>query len=80
MTRTAALVLALARFTAPIDYTDLHPMVAPTAAPDATETDPWRCATEDLMTYLSVPMPSGELREAHDSFGSSPIQTYLTQT
>ncbi|KAH6628444.1 hypothetical protein F5144DRAFT_549745 [Chaetomium tenue] len=87
MTRTAALILALASFaatvsgltdTASIDYTDLHPIVAPTAAPDASETDPWRCATEDPMTYLSVPMPTGELREAHDSFGSSLIQTCLT--
>ncbi|EAQ89739.1 hypothetical protein CHGG_06358 [Chaetomium globosum CBS 148.51] len=87
MARTAALILALASFaatvsgltdTASIDYTDLHPIVAPTAAPDASETDPWRCATEDPMTYLSVPMPTGELREAHDSFGSSLIQTCLT--
>ncbi|KAH6855014.1 hypothetical protein B0I37DRAFT_411054 [Chaetomium sp. MPI-CAGE-AT-0009] len=87
MTKKAALVVALARFTttasgltAPIDYTKLHPIVAPTVRPTVTETDPWQCATgEDPMSYLSmVPTPTGELGDAYLSFGSSLIETCLT--
>ncbi|KAL2145272.1 hypothetical protein VTI28DRAFT_7640 [Corynascus sepedonium] len=86
-TRKAAVVAALASFltaTAAVisssdDHTGLHPIVAPTAYPDVTEsTDPWRCATEDPMPYLSVPMPSGKLQEAYESFGDSLIETCLT--
>ncbi|KAK3298443.1 uncharacterized protein B0H64DRAFT_471728 [Chaetomium fimeti] len=85
MTRKAVLAAALASFAAtapglkgPIDYTDLHPIVAPTVSPTVTKTDPWRCATEDPMTYLSMPVPTGELQDAHVSFGSSLIETCLT--
>ncbi|KAG7284252.1 hypothetical protein NEMBOFW57_010616 [Staphylotrichum longicolle] len=83
--RNAALVAALgssivAALTTSADYTELHPVVAPTAFPDVSETtDPWQCATEDPMKYLSeVPMPTGGLHEAQISFGSSLIQTCLT--
>ncbi|KAK3307682.1 uncharacterized protein B0T15DRAFT_530845 [Chaetomium strumarium] len=87
MTRKAALAAALASFIGAVaalptsaNYTEVHPIVAPTAYPDVEETwtDPWRCATEDPMTYLSVPMPTGALGEAYNSFGSSLIQTCLT--
>jgi hypothetical protein len=75
----ASVMAAAAALTTSADLTDLHPIVAPTAFPDVTETtDPWRCATEDPMTYLSYPTPTGELQKAHISFGSSLIQTCLT--
>ncbi|KAK4097747.1 hypothetical protein N658DRAFT_500168 [Parathielavia hyrcaniae] len=83
--KSATLIAALSTFvvtalTTSADYTQLYPIVAPTAYPGhVTETtDPWRGATEDVMQYLSVPSPTGELSEAQISFGSGLIQTCLT--
>jgi hypothetical protein len=47
----ASLMAAATALTTSADYTDLHPIVAPTAFSDVTETThPWRCGTEDPMT------------------------------
>ncbi|KAG7284938.1 hypothetical protein NEMBOFW57_009553 [Staphylotrichum longicolle] len=82
----AAGVLAVLTVPAAADFiytsanqAELHPIVAPTAYPKVTNTDPWTCVTEGVMDLvLSPPKPSGSLSDAILSFGSSLIETCRT--
>jgi hypothetical protein len=57
----------------------LHPIVAPTARPNVTETDPWTCVTESVKEiYFNPPKPSGALDSAMISYGDQLIETCLT--
>jgi hypothetical protein len=58
---------------------ELHPIIAPTARPNVTTTDPISCVTESVkQKYLDGPKPSGSLDEAMISYGSKLIATCLT--
>lgn len=58
---------------------ELHPIVAPTARPNVTTTDPWTCVTESVKErYFNGPRPSGSLDEAMISYGSQLIETCKT--
>jgi hypothetical protein len=57
----------------------LHPIVAPTARPNVTETDPWTCVTESVREiYFDPPKPTGALDSALISYGDKLIETCLT--
>jgi hypothetical protein len=57
----------------------LHPIVAPTAYPNVTETDPWTCVTESVREiYFNPPKPSGALDAAMLSYGNKLIETCRT--
>jgi hypothetical protein len=53
-----ALTASTAALTISTPYTELYPVVCPTASPDVTRSDAWRCYTEDATKYLSMPRPT----------------------
>lgn len=73
-----ALTASTTALTTSTPYTKLYPVVCPTASPTVTDADGWTCYTEDATNYLFMPTPTGELQKAHESFGSSLIETCLT--
>jgi hypothetical protein len=54
--------------------TDITGILLHSEKPTMTR-DHWECATESLMQYFAVPQPTGELRNALFSYGSSLLAT-----
>lgn len=54
----------------------IHSTVAPTAPPSVTE-EPWRCVTENATSFFKVPLPTGALSSAIDSYVDAQMEACL---